>query len=124
MGLLIKFIKFGVVGFTGLIIDFSVTYLLKEKLKINRYISNSVGFTLAASSNYILNRIWTFNSHNPKVATEFISFLTISLVGLLINNSCIYLFEKKFNFYFSKVLAIGITTFWNFFANYWITFGS
>jgi putative flippase GtrA len=120
--MLIKFIKFGIVGFTGLIIDFSITYILKEKLKVNRYISNSTGFILAASSNYLFNRIWTFNSHNPEVATEFISFIIISAIGLLINNSCIYLFEKKFNFYFSKVLAIGVTTFWNFFANYWITF--
>jgi putative flippase GtrA len=122
MGLLIKFIKFGLVGFIGLIIDFSFTYLFKEKLKLNRYISNSIGFTIAASSNYIFNRLWTFHSHNPEVATEFLSFLIVSIVGLLINNFCIYLFEKRFNFYFSKVLAIGVTTFWNFFANYWITF--
>ena len=122
MSLLIKFIKFGLVGFIGLVIDFAITYLLKEKLKLNRYISNSAGFIVAASSNYIFNRFWTFNSHNPEIASEFLSFIIVSIVGLLINNSCIFLFEKRFNFYISKILAIGVTTFWNFFANYWITF--
>ena len=63
--MIFKFLKFGIVGLSGLIVDFSITILLKEKLKIHRYISNSAGFTIAASSNYLLNRIWTFESNNP-----------------------------------------------------------
>ena len=31
----LKFIKFGIVGFSGLIIDFLVTYVCKEKIKIH-----------------------------------------------------------------------------------------
>jgi putative flippase GtrA len=116
------FIKFGVVGFIGLIIDFSITYVLKEFLKINRYISNSIGFLVAASSNYFLNRVWTFNSDNPEIFFEYTSFLIISIVGLVINNFFLYLFEKRFNFYLSKLFAIAVTTIWNFFANYLITF--
>lgn len=122
MEMIYKFIKFGVVGFTGLIIDFSITYVLKELLKINRYISNSIGFLVAASSNYFLNRVWTFNSDNPEIFFEYTSFLIISVVGLLINNFFLYLFEKRFNFYLSKLFAIAVTTIWNFFANYLITF--
>lgn len=120
--MILKLLKFGVVGFSGLLIDFLVTYILKEYLKINRYISNSVGFVIAASSNYLLNRIWTFESENPEILFEYTSFLIISIIGLLINNFFIYLFEKRFNFYISKLFAIGVTTFWNFFANYLITF--
>ncbi|HMG14992.1 MAG TPA: GtrA family protein [Saprospiraceae bacterium] len=117
-----KFIKFGVVGFTGLIIDFSITYILKERIKLNRYVANSCGFTAAASSNYLLNRVWTFHSTNPRIVIEFTSFLIISFIGLLINNSFLNLFEKKYNFYVAKLFAIGITIIWNFFANYLITF--
>jgi putative flippase GtrA len=120
--MIFKLIKFGVVGFTGLIIDFSVTYVLKEYLKINRFLSNSIGFLVAASSNYLLNRVWTFSSDNPKILLEYTSFLIISTVGLLINNTILYLFEKKYNFYLSKLFAIAITTLWNFFGNYLITF--
>ncbi len=120
--MLIKFLKFGIVGFTGLIIDFSITYLLKEKVKIHRYISSSAGFTLAASSNYILNRIWTFESTNSKILLEYSSFLIISVIGLAINNLFLYLFEKKFRFYLAKLFAIGITMIWNFTANYIFTF--
>jgi putative flippase GtrA len=117
-----KFLKFGITGLTGMVIDFSITFLLKEKLKVHRYLANSAGFTAAATSNYFLNRIWTFQSSNPRVITEYGSFFIISLIGLGINNLFLYIFEKKFKFYMAKLFAIGVTMLWNFFANYYITF--
>jgi putative flippase GtrA len=120
--MIFKFFKFIAVGFSGMIVDFSITILLKEKLKINRYISNSAGFTIAASSNYLFNRLWTFESNNPKVLVEYSTFFLISLIGLFINNLIIYLFEKKLKFYFAKFLAIMVTSLWNFMANYYLNF--
>jgi putative flippase GtrA len=120
--MLFKFLKFGVVGFSGMIIDFSITYLLKEKVKIHRYISSSIGFTIAASSNYLFNRIWTFESSNSKILLEYSSFLIISIIGLAINNLFLYLFEKRLRFYLAKLFAIGVTMIWNFTANYIFTF--
>jgi putative flippase GtrA len=119
-----KFVKFCVVGFSGMVIDFGTTWLLKEKIKVNKYIANSTGFILAASSNYLFNRFWTFHSENPRIATEYMSFILISAVGLAINNLIIFLLNEKMklNFYLSKLFAIGVVTVWNFFMNYLITF--
>lgn len=105
-----------------MVVDFSITILLKEKLKVHRYISSSAGFTLAASSNYLFNRLWTFESNNPKVLIEYGTFILISLIGLIINNLFLYLFEKKIRFYFAKFLAIIVTSIWNFIANYYLNF--
>jgi putative flippase GtrA len=122
--LLWKFLKYCIVGSSGMIIDFGTTWLLKEKVRINKYIANSTGFIFAATSNYILNRFWTFHSENNKVATEYLSFILISVVGLGINNLVLYLLTDKmrFNFYLSKLVAIGVVTLWNFFMNYLVTF--
>lgn len=120
--MIFKFLKFIIVGFSGLAVDFSITILLKEKLKVHRYISSSTGFILAASSNYMFNRLWTFQSNNPKVFEEYGAFLLISVIGLFINNLFLYLFEKKLRFYFAKFLAIMVTSLWNFSANYWLNF--
>jgi putative flippase GtrA len=117
-----KFLKFVIVGFSGLFVDFSITWLLKEKLKVHRYISSSTGFIFAASSNYLFNRIWTFESNNPKVFTEYGTFILISLIGLAINNFFLYVFEKKMRFYFAKFLAVLVTSVWNFAANYYLNF--
>ena len=105
-------------------VDFGVTYLFKEKAKINKYVSNALGFVCAATSNYILNRLWTFQSTNEDVATEYGSFMIVSAIGLGINSLVLWLLTDKFkwNFYVSKIFAIGCATLWNFFANLLFTF--
>lgn len=119
-----KFVKFGIVGFTGLFVDFGITYLCKEILRIQKYISNSIGFTAAATTNYILNRVWTFQSDNPDIALEYTQFIIISLVGLGLNNFILWLIvsRTRINFYVAKLFAIAVVTVWNFLANYFITF--
>lgn len=119
-----KFIKFGAVGGSGVIVDFFFTWLLKEKFKTQKYLANAIGFTVAASSNWFLNRIWTFQSHNPEVLLEYSQFLMVSLVGLLMNTLVLWVLTEKvkLNFYVSKLGAIAIVTIWNFFVNYFYTF--
>ncbi|MDR0413492.1 MAG: GtrA family protein [Dysgonamonadaceae bacterium] len=121
---LLKFLKFCLVGLSGMVIDFGITWLLKERIKINKYIANSCGFALAALSNYLWNRIWTFGSHNEHITAEFLSFFLISLLGLGLNNFVLWVVSDRLkqNFYFSKVLAIGIVTVWNFGMNFIFTF--
>jgi putative flippase GtrA len=121
---LIKFMKFGAVGATGVFIDFGFTWLCKEKAKIQKYIANSIGFTVGATSNYFLNRWWTFHSNNPELAMEYSRFLLVSVIGLGMNTIIIwYLVSKRNrNFYISKLFAMGLVTFWNFFVNLLFTF--
>jgi putative flippase GtrA len=120
----LKFIKFCIIGFSGMLVDFGLTWLLKEKWHINKYIANSSGFIAAASSNYLLNRIWTFESHSPQIIAEYLSFLAISIVGLALNNLIIWILSDKLkgNFYVSKIIATGIVTLWNFGMNARFTF--
>lgn len=119
-----RFIRFGIVGASGMVVDFGVTWLCKEKLRWNKYLSNSLGFILAATNNYLWNRWWTFQSQNQAVAREYISFVLIALVGLGLNNLIIYLLHERahLNFYLSKLIAIGCVTIWNFTMNYVFTF--
>jgi len=119
-----KFLKFGTVGLSGMVVDFGITFLLKEKFRVNKYASNTCGFLAAASSNFVLNRLWTFQSDNPAVAFQYMKFLSLSIVGVLLSNAIIYqLHERlKWNFYLAKLISIGVVLFWNFFASYFITF--
>jgi putative flippase GtrA len=110
MNVIVQLLKYCVVGFSGMIIDFGVTWTLKEKLHVNKYIANSTGFIISATSNYILNRVWTFNSNDDHVAIEYFQFFSISLIGLALNNLIIYLLSDKlqWNFYISKFIAIAV----------------
>jgi putative flippase GtrA len=138
----IKFIKFCAVGISGVAVDMGVTYICKEMLRINKYIASSTGFVCAASSNYFLNRIWTFRSTDPNVMRQYLFFFGIALVGLMFNNFILWLLNDKvavdfcrmfrkhlqqpnpdrLNFYCAKLVAILIVTVWNFMANAILTF--
>ena len=121
-----KFIRFVIVGFSGLIVDFGITYFTKEKLKVQKYLANAIGFSTAATTNYFFNRIWTFQSTNPEILFEYGSFLLVSLVGLFLNTLILYLIVSrlKINFYISKAFAMMVVTLWNFSANAFITFST
>ncbi|MDE7122911.1 MAG: GtrA family protein [Alistipes sp.] len=119
-----QFIRFCTVGGSGVVVDFGVTYLCKEWLRLNKYVANSLGFLCASTSNYVLNRLWTFRNDSPDIAGQYLRFLGIALVGLAINNAVIWVLHERLrrNFYLSKLVAIGTVTFWNFFMNYFFNF--
>ena len=133
-----KFLKFGIVGASGMVIDFGVLYLMRDVVGLPDLWANTISFTAAATSNYFLNRIWTFRSHERQVGVEYLKFLAVSIVGLGINNGVLFLSSLLWPeayagtltvaginvdiFYLFKLLAIAITTLWNFFGNMLFTF--
>jgi len=120
---LLKALKFGLVGLSGLVLDFGITWLLKEKLRTNKYLANSCGFTIAVVNNYIWNRLWTFQS-SQLVLPELAKFILFALIGLALNNLLLMLFHEKmkYGFYLSKALAIICVFAWNFLTNYFFNF--
>jgi putative flippase GtrA len=98
-----RMIKFGLVGFTGILVDFSATYFLKEKALINKYIANATGSTYVVVSNFFLNKYWTFNyADNKFITNQFFLFSIIAVVGLYINSVVLMLLKNtnyKSNFF-------------------------
>ncbi len=121
---LFRFCKFCIVGFSGIIVDFAITWIAREGLQWNKYVANSLGFVCAASSNYLFNRWWTFGSNDPAIARQFGMFVVVSLVGLALNNAIVYILHQtiKVNFYVAKLFATVLVTVWNYTANCWWTF--
>lgn len=119
-----KFLKFAVVGTSGVLVDFSITYLAKEKLRIQKYVANAMGFSVAATTNFFLNRIWTFQSNDPQVVQQWVKFFVIAVIGLGLNTIMIwYAHQRKgHNFYLAKAVAIVLVMIWNFIVNFLYTF--
>lgn len=124
MNFLFQILKFGLVGFSGLIIDFGITYFLKEKARTSKYLANAIGFLLAAINNFYWNKLWTFEDQSPDYAGQLSSFIAIAAIGLFLNTCFLILFERKLklSFYFAKAAAIAVVILWNFTMNYLITF--
>ncbi|RYY39847.1 MAG: GtrA family protein [Chitinophagaceae bacterium] len=122
---LLRILKFGLVGLLGMVVDFGITWIFKEKVRINRFVANALGFSCAVVLNFLLNRIWTFGSHAANMEGQLVRFIAVSLVGLLLNTAIVYILNRrKLNFYLSKAIAIVLVFFWNYSANAFFTFGS
>lgn len=129
-----KFMRFGIVGTSGFLIDFSITWVMLSMFGLFEYGANAIGFAVAATSNYILNRLWTWRSKNPNVKGEFLKFFMVSLIGLFINSFVIFLCQLpgEFSvqvaghlindFWIAKLIATGVVMLWNFFVNNYFTF--
>ena len=120
------FFKFSVAGLCGVLTNFLLTFLLKEKLFLNKYISNSSALTIALFINFILNRNWTYQVNLEPVFSQFLKFLLVVTVSVLINHVIVYVSHKNFNFnfYFSKLIAVALVFIWNFAMHSIYTFKS
>ena len=109
-------LKFSVIGIIGVVINFLITFLLKEYLKVNKYVSNSFGYLIAISFNFLANKFFTFKSDSSEIYDEVFKFIIVTSIGILINHIVVYLLteKKNMNFYFSKIAAVIVVFIWNF----------
>jgi putative flippase GtrA len=83
-----QFVKFGIVGASGFVINLIVFTLLQRVVpNHSRPLQYNVIYTVAflggGVSNYYLNRIWTFRSTGHAVR-EGVQFLTVSTIALVV----------------------------------------
>jgi len=124
---LLKFqmVRYGIVGTIGAVIDFGLLNLLVLYLDWNVYLAATVGFTAAASSNYVLNLNWTFrDSPSKHRLVQYGQFILVALLGLMINNGTMYILIENFGwwFNFAKLSAVLVVFVWNYLANRYWTF--
>ncbi len=125
-----QFLKFGVVGAIGSVVDFSVLIVLKEFLLLNLYVANTFSFSAAVFSNFLWNSIWTFRgTFRGRKRHRFIPFLLVSILGLGINQVILYLAHEttgldnyQYGYLVAKVAATIVVMIWNFIANKYWTF--
>jgi dolichol-phosphate mannosyltransferase len=78
-----QFLKFCLVGLSGLFIDTTVLVSLVEMLNFDPRLAAPFAFLSAVTWNYILNRKWVFdNAKYIKLTYSYTSFFVISLLGL------------------------------------------
>lgn len=78
----IRFIKFGIVGGTGFLVNYLGLELLKN-VGLSTYFSTLVATELAIVSNFIFNNIWTFKDKELKRFSDIIpQFLKFNLASM------------------------------------------
>jgi dolichol-phosphate mannosyltransferase len=91
---LFEFIKFSLIGFLGMCVDLTFIYIAKDVWLLPFYIARAIGFIFALTSNFLLNRRFTFaNAREGNLAKQYISFFVICILGFFVNwliSVCLY----------------------------------
>jgi dolichol-phosphate mannosyltransferase len=126
-GELIRFIKFCLVGGSGVLVNFVVYWLLTRAAAMPKYGANAISFEASVISNFALNEYFTFHDRRFGRAGDFfirlLKFNGISLVGLGLQQGCLKLFADiiGINDLVALVIGIALATLWNYFVNSWWT---
>lgn len=112
-----QIMKFGVVGFLCFFIDYFVLFAATEILGINYLISSGISFSVSVIINYILSTKFVFQTkQDTNKMQEFMVFVILSLIGLLINQIIMWITVEKVSIYYmiGKIIATAIVMVYNF----------
>jgi putative flippase GtrA len=109
-----QFVKFGMTGGLGTITNLILFFIFVDKLGMLE-IPVSIGcFIIAGTQNYTINHKWTFlnaTGHSRLSIKKWLTFLTASLVGLLVNIIVMQLIIYNFDLLYKFIAqACGIAT--------------
>ncbi|WP_193195104.1 glycosyltransferase [Nostoc sp. MG11] len=122
-----RFLRFGLVGLSGVFVDMTVLYLLSDPTTLAWPLTRSkiIAGEIAICNNFLWNDAWTFADvsvnqqewhHRLK---RFLKFNIVCLAGLVLN---VLVLNLVFNFlipnrYIANLIAIAVATIWNFWVN-------
>jgi dolichol-phosphate mannosyltransferase len=126
-GSISRFIRFGLVGLSGVFVDMTILYLLSDPSTLGWGLTRSkvIAAELAIVNNFLWNDRWTFGDISRHQQTRrkrfkrFLKFNIICFLGLVFNVLLLNLLFNTLgmNRYLANLIAIAATTFWNFWIN-------
>ena len=126
--------RYYTVSISGLVINYIVSFLLANDVANSiRLLSNVwyleasiIGAIISSTTNFFLNKYWTFEDKRFEVRTtarQYLSFISISAIGLIIQISLLYYMVENFVPYrVSLIVSIAVATTINFILNKKFTF--
>jgi len=120
---LLRFVKFCLVGGSGVIVDMTVLYLLADPSRMgwNITLSKICAAEIAMINNFTWNELWTFRPSDSRkgIFRRFLVFNAICGVGIALAVLLLHLFHTwlGWNLYLSNLFAIILVTVWNYQSN-------
>ena len=118
-----KAARFYTVGATGLLLNYIVSIMLTKGIVSNIWYiqASTIGIILSITSNFFLNKIWTFEDRNfsaNNTLKQYAMFLGLSTVGAVVQVMLLFLLvQSGFQYTASLVLAVAAASVSNFLFN-------
>ena len=126
-GELVRFLKFCLVGLSGVLVNMGLLWLLTEFAGLFYLLSAAISIETSIISNYLLDDYFTFHDRrSPTVKSalsRLLKFNLVSLAGLATNMGVLWLLTEVFGVYYllSNLCGIAVATLWNYLVNTWWT---
>lgn len=122
-----RYIRFGIVGASGVLVDMVFLFLFSDPkmLALNLSLGKALAAEIAIVNNFIWNEFWTFgdiSAHQSRWQARlarFLKFNSICLAGIGLSILLLNL-QVRFvamNVYLANLIAIVIVSLWNFGLN-------
>ena len=121
--------RFFTVGASGLAVNYAVSYLMTNLLPNIWYIHATLfGIIVSITSNFLLNKVWTFEDRDFSVGhffKQYALFLSVCAFGAVIQLALVYTLVEYSHIQYgaSLFIAVAIASISNFLLNKKITFG-
>ncbi len=77
--------RFGIVGTIGFLVDAGVLRACLSLAGLGPYSGRVISFLFAATTTYLLNRVWTFKAHGSDARRDLPLWLALMSVSALVN---------------------------------------
>ncbi|GHV34847.1 hypothetical protein FACS1894178_3190 [Bacteroidia bacterium] len=123
----LQFIRYGISGGIAFAVDFFLLYILTEYADFHYLIAGTISFSVGLIITYLFSILWVFDKRRFRSrTTEFLLFVLIGIVGLLLTVVLMWLLTDMIHFHYllAKIITTVIVTLWNFLAKKYILFCS
>ena len=112
---IVRFVKFGMVGVLNTLVNWIIFFIL-NRLGMYYIFSNVIAYSISTIHSYLWNTLWVFKYKDKASTDTTFKFVTLNVVGLLLNTAILYILVDLFNL--NKMLGLIITTIIIMFINY------
>ena len=116
-----EILRFYIVGAIGLVINYIVSSYFFIYLNFDHIQSSILGIIVSLSSNFLLNKIWTFQDNNTKIKIilkQYVKYFIFNSVGVVIQLSIVFgLGKTNIDYGIIILIAISISSILNYIVN-------
>ncbi len=119
--------KYYAVGASGVLVNLGLLFYLTEYVGLWYFLSYTLAISASITSNFILNKFWTFRDsiNSQRTIVMYVKFASVSFLGMAIQLSSVYFLVESLSIYYmlAALISISIAGAINFIINRSWTFG-
>jgi len=119
--------KYYAVGASGVLVNLGLLFYLTEYVGLWYFLSYTLAISASITSNFILNKFWTFRDsiNSQRTIVMYVKFASVSFLGMAIQLGSVYFLVESLSVYYmlAALISISIAGAINFIINRSWTFG-